>query len=245
MTTNKPNLKASLLATLEAHKGGLELSRYLQKYMKCLFGFALVYALIFGAAGRRHGFPISLFYNARSLVSSGIYYSMLALTIVWDDARGDAYRLLDSSALVEERKLRPLVEHAANFHSLDPKLVTAVILVESGFRTKAISPQGALGLMQLMPDTARLVGVTQPFDPADNVNGGARYLKEMLQRFSGNLELALAAYNAGPSAVDNYDGIPPYPETIRYVQRVKASYQLLREMKSRGVLESKQSGDTL
>lgn len=101
-------------------------------------------------------------------------------------------------------------------------LVEAVARVESGLNPRAVSPAGALGLMQLMPATARALGANDPFDPAQNVEAGARYLRHLLDRFGGNLRLALAAYNAGPGAVERYGGVPPYSETRTYVEKVLA-----------------------
>ena len=112
-----------------------------------------------------------------------------------------------------------LIETTARRYGLAPALVKAVIAAESAFDPDAVSHKGAQGLMQLMPQTASELGVEDAFQPADNVRGGARYLREMLDRY-GDVSRALAAYNAGPNAVDRHEGIPPYPETQAYVARV-------------------------
>lgn len=114
--------------------------------------------------------------------------------------------------------LEPMIRSAAERYGVDPALAKAVVRAESGFRRDAVSRTGALGLMQLMPGTARALGV-DPTDAAQNVDGGVRYLKQQLDRF-GNVEDALAAYNAGPGSVVRYGGVPPYAETQRYVANV-------------------------
>src|SRR5215471_844411 len=109
---------------------------------------------------------------------------------------------------------------AADKYGLPRDLVRTVMAVESGFVADAISPKGAIGLMQLMPQTARDLGVN-PNDPAQNVDGGVRYLRDLLVKYDGGLRHALAAYNAGPAAVDRYNGVPPYAETINYVVKIE------------------------
>jgi soluble lytic murein transglycosylase-like protein len=115
----------------------------------------------------------------------------------------------------------PLIETHAQHHGLEPDLVRAVIQVESGFNPYAVSPKGAMGLMQLMPATASELGVVNPFEPEQNIRGGVAYLKQLLARFDNKVELALAAYNAGPGAVDRYgQQVPPYRETQAYVKKI-------------------------
>ena len=117
-----------------------------------------------------------------------------------------------------------LIGLTAREHSVSPALVKAVIAAESNFDSGAVSRAGAQGLMQLMPETARHLGVDDPFRADENVSGGTRYLRQMLDRY-GDLIRALAAYNAGPEAVDRYRGVPPYPETLDYVDRVLTYYR--------------------
>ena len=121
-----------------------------------------------------------------------------------------------------------LIERAAETHRVDPILLTAVARAESSFDPRAVSPKGAQGLMQLMPQTASRFGVRDAFDAEQNVDGGARYLGWLLERFSGRTDLALAGYNAGEAAVDRHSGIPPYPETEAYVRKVLEQAERLR-----------------
>jgi len=117
-----------------------------------------------------------------------------------------------------------IVQEAAERHKVDPALVKAVITTESGWNPQAVSRKGAVGLMQLIPDTAERFGVGNAFDPAQNVEGGTTYLKWLLDRYNGDLSKTLAAYNAGEGAVDQYRGIPRYRETQQYVRKVTQAY---------------------
>lgn len=117
-----------------------------------------------------------------------------------------------------------LIAYTARIYGVDPALVKAVVAAESNFQVDAVSRKGAQGLMQLMPATSATLGVHAPLEPVENLNGGVRYLKEMLDRY-GDVTRALAAYNAGPTAVDRHQGIPPYPETKAYVKRVLNYYR--------------------
>ncbi len=121
-------------------------------------------------------------------------------------------------------EMKAVIDGASKHYNVDPALIRSVIICESGGDPVLVSRRNAKGLMQLMDETARDLGVTDPFDPAQNIYGGTKYLRNMLDTYDNNLELALAAYNAGPSTVEAYRGVPPFPETQNYIQRVLDLY---------------------
>lgn len=129
---------------------------------------------------------------------------------------------------ISREGIEDLIEKYADKNDLDVDFVRAVIKQESGFNPKATSKAGAMGLMQLMPNTARGLGVRDAYNPEENIMGGTKYLKSLMTKFDGNPELALAAYNAGPYTVQKYNGIPPYSETQRYVKNVMANWENLK-----------------
>jgi soluble lytic murein transglycosylase-like protein len=133
-----------------------------------------------------------------------------------------------AAAPVPPAQIDALVQQNADIWQVDPALIKSVIANESSFNANATSSAGAQGLMQLMPETAASLGVRNPYDPAQNVAGGTRYLRSLLDRFNGNTKLAVAAYNAGPGAVEKYGDVPPYAETQNYVQNVLGSLDRYR-----------------
>lgn len=132
------------------------------------------------------------------------------------------FQRLNKNKAIDFETIKKIVKDCASYYNVDEKLIWAVMEVESGFNPNAVSTAGACGLMQLMPATAVEMGVTDIFDPAQNIAGGVQYLSKMLELFDGNLDLALAGYNAGPENVKKYKGIPPFQETQDYVKKVKA-----------------------
>ena len=131
---------------------------------------------------------------------------------------------LAAAELANRQKIEVMIREVSARYNVDPALIRAVIETESNWNSKAISRKGALGLMQLVPGTARQLGVNNAFDPKQNLDGGVRYLHTLLERYNGDLDRALAAYNAGPGAVDRARGVPRYRETREYVQKVTDSY---------------------
>lgn len=130
----------------------------------------------------------------------------------------------------ERQEVHAFIREAAKAYGVDPALVRAVVWVESRYDPYAVSPRGARGLMQLTADTAREVGVTNPFDPRQNVFGGTKYLSRLIKQHDGDVALALASYNAGPATVRRFGGLPPYSETAEYLTRIRRRFRALPEL---------------
>ncbi|HXH83529.1 MAG TPA: lytic transglycosylase domain-containing protein [Candidatus Tectomicrobia bacterium] len=165
---------------------------------------------------------ITLMDALRSTMRQGLGLVMLLLTVVPGYIVAEARRASEPArtATPPAPTIDDHIREAASRYDVPEELVAAVITVESQFNPRAVSPKGAKGLMQLMPATATSLGVRDPFDPRDNIHGGVRHLRWLLERFDGNVPVAVAAYNAGEGAVLASGGIPPYRETRQYVKRV-------------------------
>ncbi|SDD40699.1 Transglycosylase SLT domain-containing protein [Terribacillus halophilus] len=159
--------------------------------------------------------------NTSSPVRLNPYVTMSTMTQSVPASPSVTESTADSSG---NKKIDAIISEAAERYGVDEKLIRSVIQAESNFNPLAKSGAGAQGLMQLMPATAAGLGVTNSFDPEQNVMAGTKYLKQMLDRYDGNTSLALAAYNAGPGNVDKYNGIPPFTETTKYVSKIMGSY---------------------
>ena len=159
---------------------------------------------------------------------NGTVKSHLAVDYRNRPAEDEAGITLQSIVITEwvqpSEDIAALIEFAASEHQVDALLITSIMAQESNFDPNAVSSKGAMGLMQLMPDTAVMLGVTDPFDPAQNIEGGVRYFKSLMGRYNGDRSYALAAYNAGTRAVDSYGGVPPYSETRDYIIRINNRY---------------------
>jgi soluble lytic murein transglycosylase-like protein len=194
--------------------------------------FVLLFAALLTATGAGARPRIYCFVDADGVkhytdVPDNSLYRRLVLSPDELTVSGERYnaRLLARAAQYDS-----IIENAAISAALEPNLLRAVIVVESGFNSRAVSKRGAVGLMQLMPATASRFGSSNPYDPKQNVHAGARYLKFLMNRFGQNVRLALAAYNAGEDAVDRNGGqIPPFTETMAYVPKVLKIYRMLSD----------------
>jgi soluble lytic murein transglycosylase-like protein len=137
----------------------------------------------------------------------------------------------------KELLFHPIILQEASRHEVDPALVKAIIMAESGYNPNAISKKGAKGLMQLMPSTAQALGVEDAFNPEQNISGGVRYFKQLVNRFDGDVKLALAAYNAGSKKVRHYQGVPPYKATHYYIEKVFKYYELYKNQMTEEIKE--------
>jgi soluble lytic murein transglycosylase-like protein len=193
---------------------------------------AFLIATLFAASSAAANPKIYTYIDAQGLrhytdVPDNNRYRLLVLSPQDRTASGDRY---DMQLLAKASQYDSIIEHAALSAAVESNLLRAVIVVESGFNSHAVSKRGAVGLMQLMPATASRFGVSNPFDAQQNVHAGARYLKFLIDRFGHDIRLALAAYNAGEEAVARNGGqIPPFSETMAYVPRVLKIYKLLGE----------------
>ena len=190
-------------------------------------------------------------YSRIKFIGMTIYYVLIILFLFISAVHADIYRYIDENGVMhftntptlstknfklflrEKPKINPrystkkyddIITNASQRHGVSFPLLKAIIKAESGFDPRAVSKKGAKGLMQIMPENFKPLGIKDPFDPSQNIHAGARYFKQMYDRFKGKLSLSLAAYNAGPTAVERYKTVPPYEETEEYVKRVLKFY---------------------
>ncbi len=167
--------------------------------------------------------------NAQKSSAAKEFKSILDEKIAADKPQNQNALPVEKASFKNSREnIEGLIEKYAQKNNLDPDFIKAVVKQESGFNPDATSKCGAMGLMQLMPNTAKGLGVTNAYDPEQNIEGGVKYLKSMLNRFNNDPKLALAAYNAGPGAVQKYGDVPPYRETQNYVKNILASYEAMK-----------------
>jgi len=221
-------------------------SRLKHKKMKLSFRQWIIFFMVMGIAQLYQGQTNTLFAGKISFDQFGELCSLPTLNAFCDeenviygsvgesllgiiDHRDKPKKVPQKVTVKKEEKLyASIVLKAANKHEIDPAIIMAIIMAESGYNPRAVSKKGAKGLMQLMPRTAKALGVKNIFSPNDNINAGVKYFKKNLNRFDGNVKLALAAYNAGSGNVRKYRGIPPFRATKIYVKKVLEYYQLYK-----------------
>jgi soluble lytic murein transglycosylase-like protein len=200
-----------------------------QDYLKMRRPFIIVCLLVIGLALLQYiwnsdspSTPATIKRYSKTLASSLVKHLPSRFLI---SGRLSSYSSYLGAQAHWKKHYRPKLREIAPRYGLDPHLVEILISVESGFRADAISSRGAVGLMQVLPTTALDMNIANPFDPVENLHAGCRYLSRLLRTYKGDLSLALAAYNAGPGAVDRYGGIPPFPETQDYVKKILKRYR--------------------
>ncbi len=197
---------------------------FLQKLVRCLFVFVLIVCVSILALNEKHA-------NIPTVETKKV-------TIKTNNPPSAAKKLAKTQPEYRHRSvfgkkgehlLRPIILQTANRYQMDPALVNAIVMAESEYNPRAVSKKGARGLMQLMPATAAALGVKDSFNPEQNLDGGVRYFKKLMNRFDGDVELALAAYNAGSRKVRLYRGVPPFKATKRYIKKVFLYYQIYKD----------------
>jgi len=197
------------------------------KGVKGLLYFTFLLFLLFWRPDTAAGDTFYFYKDARGVLHfSNVGFSSKSRLKHEGYQRSQKGTVFDPSSLIE--RYDPIIRRASVENNIDPALLKAIIHTESGGRPQATSPKGAMGLMQLMPVTASSLSLKNPYDPLENIRGGANYLRKMLDRFNGDLILALAAYNAGPGAVERIKSVPNYPETRRYIKKVLTLWRKYR-----------------
>lgn len=167
--------------------------------------------------------------NNSNLESAGVSSNAIVSAASWEFLRGRDLEIRKTEKKYDEKMLNEIIARTASLHDIDPAIIKAIVRAESGYDPKAVSKKGARGLMQLMPETAKAMGVDNSFDPEHNIRGGVKYFKMLLDKFDGEMELALAAYNAGTGKVRKYNGVPPYRATKRFIRKVIRYYNYYKE----------------
>ena len=234
-------VSSSSLAMLDRDRSGFRLGRFFRMRIRLSQTVAWIVTLVMAA--------LPCFAGEVAVLKNGFAIKHERREIVGELTR--LYVSADGSSFVDvpTADLSQVVNEASGRYRLDPDLVNSVIKAESGFNVRAVSPKGAQGLMQLMPGTASQLGVPNAFDPQANVEGGTRYLRELLERYNFDLVKALAAYNAGPQRVEQFGGVPPYYETRAYVARIVKDFNKKKIAQGKAVapqnnVAQKKSGGT-